>query len=437
MRHKITDVIKGSVCDELGIKPGDLLVAADERPVRDIIDYNYYDGLTKLSLTIINAKHEAIAYDIEKTENEHLGLCFENNLLIERPCPNKCPFCFADQWPKNMPAVFYKRCDDWRSAYIQNKFTTLTDISERDIERIIKYHISPLNISVHATDPVLRGKLLGNSEPSEIMPLLRRLAEAQIKFNTQIILCPDINDGSFLRQTFEDLFTLFPYCASLAVVPVRLTYHRKKLARLRSFTPSEAKHIVEEITKWQESCLELKGSRFIYPSDCFYLLSDIPSPETSVYEDFKQINNGVGLMSRFKQQLNDCLDSLPPWSPDRKVSVVTSISSAKFAKEAANVLSEKYPNVIINIYPITNFFCGESVTEMSLLTGKDIAVQLEGKDLGSEVLISKDMLQKNCGKFLDNISVGDVENWINKKVTPIPCTGDAFAKGVLGIQEDI
>ncbi len=437
MRHKIISVDKNSVCDELGVKAGDILVAINEKPVRDLLDYQYYDAMNELSVTIIEGDtSEAVIYDIEKDDCERLGLHFENDLLTMRHCSNKCVFCFVDQLPKNMRPTLYVKDDDWRMSVLFGNFVTLTNVSEAEIQRIIDQHISPLYISVHATDVELRRTMLGNPKAQDIMSILSRFAQAGIYFHTQVVLCPEINDGFSLRQTFEDLFTLFPYCQSLAVVPVGLTYHRKKLPKLKRFTSTDAKHIVEEITKWQESCLEFKGSRFIYPSDEFYVLANLPVPQANEYEDFVQIENGVGLLAKFKQELIDSLDELLPWIPDRKVSIATGISAAGFIEEMCGILKERFPNLIVNIFPIKNFFFGESVTVTGLLTGRDIAVQLDGKDLGSEVFICDVMLRGEENKFLDDLTTGDVSNWINKKVTPIENNGADFAKAVLGMKEN-
>lgn len=436
MRHKIIGVDENSVCDELGIKPGDVLVAINDQPVRDILDYQYYDAMEELTVTIIEQDtNEAVLFEIEKYPNEHLGLSFENDLLTMRSCANKCIFCFVDQLPPNMRKTLYVKDDDWRMSVLFGNYVTLTNVSEREIQRIIDQHISPLYISVHTTDTELRRHMLGNPKAQDIMGILRRFAEAGIYFHTQVVLCPEINDGFRLRQTFEDLFTLYPYCQSLAVVPVGLTYHRKKLHKLKKFTQPDAKHIVEEITKWQESCLEFKGSRFIYPSDEFYVQANLPIPNASEYGDFEQIENGVGMLAKFKQELVEHITDLPPWIPDRTVSIATGVSAAGFMQEMVDILQEKYPNLKVNIFPITNFFFGESVTVTGLLTGRDIAVQLENKDVGSEIFICDTMLRGENGKFLDDLSVSDVENWINKKITPIENSGNAFADALLGIKE--
>ena len=437
MRHKIIGVDENSVCAELNIKPGDILVAINDQPVRDLLDYQYYDSMNELTLTIIEqGTDEAVLFDIEKYDDERLGLRFENDLLCMRNCANKCIFCFVDQLPPNMRKTLYVKDDDWRMSVLFGNYVTLTNVSEREIQRIIDQHISPLYISVHATDTELRRYMLGNPKAQDIMSILRRFADAGIYFHTQIVLCPEINDGFQLRKSFEDLFTLYPYCQSLAVVPVGLTYHRKKLAKLKKFSDLDAKHIVEEITKWQESCLEFKGSRFIFPSDEFYVQAGLPVPNANEYEDFVQIENGVGMLAKFKQELLDYIPKMPPWIPDRKVSIATGISAYGFMTEMVNILKERFPNLVINIYPITNFFFGESVTVTGLLTGKDISVQLEGKDLGSEVFISDVMLRGENGKFLDDLTVSDVENWINNTVTPIENTGAAFAQALIGIKEN-
>lgn len=434
MRHKIIDVVENSVCAELGIKPGDILISINDAPVRDILDYNYFDSMNELSL-VVETDGEATLYEIEKDDDEFLGLRFEDDLLKLRYCCNKCVFCFVDQLPKNMRQTLYVRDDDWRTSVMFGSFVTLTNVTDAEIDRIIEQHISPLYISVHATDPELRKYILGNKKATPIMDTLRKLAEGGISFHTQVVLCPEINDGHYLRQTFEDLFTLAPYCKSLAIVPVGLTYHRKKLTKLRPFSEAEAKHVVEEISKWQQTCLDMIGSRFIFPSDEFYVLADMPIPSYDSYEDFPQIENGIGLVAKLRQEIIDAFDEMPPWIPDRKISIATGISSEKFIRQMVDLIREKYPNLIANIYPIKNYFFGETVTVTGLLTGRDIAVQLENKDLGSELLISDVMIRDKGDKFLDDMSVSDLSRWLNITVTPTKQSGEDFIRSIIGIKE--
>ena len=247
MKHKITAVAENSIAEELGIKPGDYLLAFDEQPVEDILDYEYYQSKESFSMSVMDASGEVTIYDIDKYEDEIIGLSFENDMIKLRHCCNKCLFCFVDQLPPNMRSTMYVKDDDWRMSFIMGNYVTLTNLRKGELERIIRQKISPLYISVHATDTELRAKLLGNPKGGEIMPLLEKLAQGGIDFHAQVVLCPGYNDGFQLRKTFEDLLVLHPHCKSLAVVPVGLTYHRARLEKLRRVMPSDAAYILAEI----------------------------------------------------------------------------------------------------------------------------------------------------------------------------------------------
>jgi len=437
VRHPIIDVLKGSVCEELGIKAGDVLIAINNQPIEDMLDYQYYDAQEKLTLTIQDKKNEVTLYEVEKYDYEHLGLCFENDLLTTRHCANKCIFCFVDQLPPNLRKTLYVKDDDWRLSVLMGNYVTLTNMRDKEIERIIDRQISPLYISVHTTNPELRKYMLSNPKAGELMPLLKRLAAGGIKFHTQVVLCPDVNDGFHLRQTFEDLFVLHPNCLSLAVVPVGLTYHRKGLTKLKKVDTAMAQHVIEDIHKWQDKCLEMKGTRFIFAADELYLTAGKPLPDYDSYEGFPQIENGVGLLVKFERELTDELPSMPPWIPDRKVSMACGTSAEPFFRKMCAKLNELYPNLKVNIYPIKNYFFGESITVSGLLTGKDIGVQTDGRDLGSELFISKCMLRAGTDIFLDDVTVSGLSGWINKKVTPIDNDGAAFARYITGTEEPI
>lgn len=435
MRHKISSVTEGSVCHELGIKAGDMLISINDKPVEDLLDYQYYDALENLNITILNQKNEVILFEVEKFENEHLGLCFDNDLIDMRRCNNKCIFCFVDQLPQNMRRSLYVKDDDWRLSVLMGNFVTMTNVSEREIQKIIDRKISPLYVSVHTTDTQLRQTILGNEKANDIMPILKRFADAGIIFHAQVVLCPDVNDGFNLRKTFEDLFVLHPACASLAVVPVGLTFHRKGLTKLKKVDQAMALHLIEDIEKWQEKCLDMKGSKFIFAADELYLIANKPLPSYDSYEDFPQIENGVGLLAKFERELDEELPFLPPWILDRTVSMVCGVSAEPFFRKMAEKLNVHYPNLKLIIYPIKNYFFGESITVSGLLTGRDIGVQTDGKEMGSELFLSKGMLKADTELFLDDITVSALAGWINKKVTPVENDGGAFARAITGTEE--
>lgn len=436
MKHKIIGVLENSIAEELGIQAGDYLLGINGKKVEDVLDYQYYESLDQLSVAIEKQNGEAIIYDIEKDDDEMLGLCFEeDDMLKVRRCANKCIFCFVDQLPANMRSTMYVKDDDWRLSFMMGNFITLTNLSERDIQRIITQKISPLYISVHTTDPQLRVQMLGNKNAGQLMNILQRFAQNDIYFHTQVVLCPEINDGYQLRKTFEDLLVLHPHCMSLAVVPVGLTYHRRGLERLKRFDQQTANHVLEDIERWQENCLSLKGTRFIYAADELYVTANRELPKYETYENFPQLENGVGMLAKFEHELDGAIAELPPWILDRTVSIACGVSAEKFIRRMCDKLCKKYTNLTVHVYPVRNFFFGDSVTVTGLLTGKDIAVQLEGKKLGEELLISRTMLRAGTETFLDDITVSDLASWINHKVTPVDNDGEAFAYAVLGLEK--
>ncbi|MBR3750485.1 MAG: DUF512 domain-containing protein [Clostridia bacterium] len=436
MKHRIIAIEENSIAEELGLQVGDYLIAFDEQPVEDILDYQYYESLNSFSMTVQDGRSgEAVIFDIEKDDDEILGMRFENDMLKLRHCCNKCIFCFVDQLPSNMRPTMYVKDDDWRMSFIMGNYVTLTNLKEKDIQRIIKRKISPLYISVHATDPELRSQLLGNPRGGELMDILRRFVEAGIEFHAQVVLCPGYNDGFQLRKTFEDLLVMYPYCKSLAVVPVGLTYHRAGLTKLRRVTGSDAQYILDEIEQWQKKCLEMKGTRFIFASDEMYLLAGRDIPRHDTYEDYAQLENGVGMLAKMEHEVEEALadPERPPWILDREVAIACGVSVAPFIRKLADKITDIYGNLNLHVYPIKNFFFGESVTVTGLLTCKDIGVQLEGKPIGRELLISKSMLRQGENTFLDNLTVQDLSGWLCKPVTPVENDGESFVKALLGV----
>ena len=434
MKHKITAVAENSIAEELGIKPGDYLLAFDEQPVEDILDYEYYQSKESFSMSVMDASGEVTIYDIDKYEDEIIGLSFENDMIKLRHCCNKCLFCFVDQLPPNMRSTMYVKDDDWRMSFIMGNYVTLTNLRKGELERIIRQKISPLYISVHATDPELRAKLLGNPKGGEIMPLLEKLAQGGIDFHAQVVLCPGYNDGFQLRKTFEDLLVLHPHCKSLAVVPVGLTYHRARLEKLRRVMPSDAAYILAEIEDWQKRCLEMKGTRFIFAADEMYLIAGQDVPKYETYEDFCQLGNGVGMLAKMEREVTETLEDplLPPWITDREISIACGVSVAPFIRKMAQKVQERFPNLSVQVYPVRNFFFSESVTVTGLLTCKDIAVQLEGKKLGSELLLSKSMLKEGKDTFLDDLKLEDLKGWLNTDIRPTDNDGESFVYSLIG-----
>lgn len=429
----IKEVLPGSVGEELGLQAGDRLWALGGHPVCDILDYQYYNAQEKLTLTAVKAG-KAAQFEIEKYTDETLGLVFEEEGLRPRPCPNKCIFCFFDQVPAGMRFAAPVKKDDWRQSFLKGSFVSLNNVDEEELERIIRQKRSPLYVSVHATNPEMRARLMNNPAAGNIMNKLRRLAEGGIDFYAEVVLLPDYNDGYCLRQTFEDLLVLHPRCRGLAIVPVTLTIHRRGLARLRRISEQQAEYLLDDIERWQDKCRAVKGTRFLFAADELYLRAGraLPAPES--YEGFPFLRRGVGNLAKFKAEFEEGLKKMPPWVLDRQVSLVVGTTPYPHIKALCDRLSQQYPNLTVYCYPVRNFYFGESVTATELLTGKDIGVQVEGKKLGSELFIPASML--TGGQFLDNVSLPSLGAWLNVPVTAVAEDGAAFAFALAGVRPE-
>ena len=417
------------------VLPGDELRYINRHEIHDVLDYKYWAYDRSLTLEF----RDAGTIRLRKKEGEDLGLNFET-YLMDKPtgCSNRCIFCFIDQLPRGLRKTLYFKDDDARLSFLTGNYITCTNLSERELQRICDLKVSPLNISVHATDPELRAKLIGNPRGREIMDILRRFAAAGIFMECQIVAVPGWNDGAALQRSLEDLAGLYPHVSSVSIVPVGLTCHREKLTPLSPYTPEQARATIAQVESFAAECFEKYGSHIFYCSDEMYLRAGLPLPEDEYYEDYAQLENGVGMLAKFERELTEILPVLPPWIIDRKVSIACGASVAPFIKKLCDMLKEKYYNLDVYIYPIHNHFFGESVTVTGLITGRDIAVQLDGQPLGDELLISRSMLREKDDEqhFLDDLTVKDVSNWINHKITPTENDGAAFALAVLGLDED-
>ncbi len=434
MNFRIAEVESGSVAEEVGIRAGEYLLAIDGRPIADLVDYACAQRRKRLSLVIRDSAGEIVQYDIAKTEQETLGLRFGKEILKPRVCENQCAFCMAAQLPHDANKELFPRYDDWRRSFLYGEWATFSNLTRRDLERIAALQAGPLYVAVHATDPEVRASMLGNEDAGEIMPLLEMLAQRNVDFYASVTICPDINDGFILRKTFEDMLVLFPHCKGLCISPVRLTYHRRGLTRLKRVEQQTAAYILDELARWQEKCFEMKGVHFIYATDEFYSVAGKEIPKKEVYDDYPLYEQGVGRLSKMNFEIEQCMEELPPWILDREVSLICGVQLVPYLNKSIGILQERYANLTVHVYGIRNFFFGESVVSTRMLTGKDIAVQLDGKRLGSEVIIFDNMLPDG-EHFMDDLSVDDLSQWINKPVHPVNPSGKSFACAVLGLEQ--
>jgi len=413
----IEKVNPNSIAEEIELAPGDKVISINGKKIEDLIDYQYMCADEYLELYVIKKNGEEIIFELEKNYDEDLGLVFAAATFDGiHPCQNRCLFCFVDQMPKGMRPSLYIKDDDYRLSFIHGNFVTLTNLTESDVKRIISLHLSPLYVSVHATDPEVRKLLLGNPNAGKILEQLEVLASAGIQMHTQIVLCPGINDGKILDKSIQDLAKLYPNVLSLAVVPVGLTKFREGLFELDTFNYSTSRDVLRQITNWQKKLLPVLGTRFVFPADEFYMLADIPVPSVDDYEGFPQLENGVGLVRLFLEEFYEYENAIPEFiSKKRSISIAYGLSPSKILSKLVDRLNQ-VKNLTVYGYPIPHRFWGEKVTVTGLLTGSDLIAELKGKKLGDTLYISEAMVRKEGGLFLDNMTVEEVASLLNVKI---------------------
>ena len=425
MAVKITGITPGSPAERAKIQSGDVLISINKNAITDVLDYRFYMTDTHLDLLLHNEAKEVRTVSLRKGEYDDLGLEFETYLMDKQMgCHNKCIFCFVDQTPKGMRPSLYFKDDDTRMSFLFGNYTTLTNLKDGDIERIIKMHISPINISVHTTNPDLRVEMMGNRYAGEKLRYIKMLTDNGIKVNSQLVLCPGINDGEELERSIRDLSALCPNLQSIAVVPVGLTKHREGLYPLRCFTAEEAKQVVETTERWGDLLAQNNESRIVYASDEFYLLAGLPILEPEFYGDFDQLDNGVGLMALLEQEFNSALLQAGEFNEEKQITIATGELAYPMLCRFAQKIMDRFPTVKVGVEKIVNDFFGHTVTVAGLVTGQDLIAQLKGKDLGAELLIPSTMLRHEQDRFLDNVTREEVEEALS--VTLITTENDGF-----------
>ena len=413
------------------IVPGDVLISIDDKEIEDIFDYRYLVENEEIVVLIRKQDGEEWELEIEKEEEEDLGLEFENGLMDEyRSCRNKCMFCFIDQLPKGMRETLYFKDDDSRLSYLQGNYVTLTNMSDHDIEKIIRYRMEPINISFHTTNEKLRCEMLHNRFAGEALKKVDRLYEAGIEMNGQIVLCKNVNDKEELDHTIRDLLKYRPYLTSVSVVPVGLTRYRKGLYPLEPFTKEDAVEVLRTIHSWQEQIYKETGEHFIHAGDEWYILAEEEIPTEEQYDGYVQLENGVGMVRSFLDEV--CLQSVR----EKEMGAFTlcrllreSLLHRIFRRSRSD--QKKYPNVTILIYPIENQFFGERITVAGLLTGQDLEKQLAEKELGERLLLTANMFKNGETVFLDDVSAEELEKTLQTKINIVQSSGWDFVRAVL------
>ena len=429
----IKSVDSKSPAEKAGLKAGDTLISINKNDIMDVLDYRFYQNNAKLKIEYIDDKGKIKHKRIKKQDYEELGLNFETYLMDKQhSCLNKCVFCFIDQLPKGMRDSLYFKDDDSRLSFLFGNYITLTNITEHEIERIIKMHISPINISVHTTNPELRVKMMKNKNAGKVLSVIKRFNDSGIKINCQLVLCPGYNDGEELKRTLSDL-TELQNAECIAAVPVGLTKYRDGLADLVPFNPRTAAETIDIIDRYGEECIKKYGSRRIYASDEFYLLAKRQMPDADYYGEFLQLENGVGLWALLLKEATDAIaEEEYKLEQKRKISVVTGVAAYHLITEIVDKCKQKWDNLECKVYKIKNNFFGEKITVAGLVTAADIKEQLKGENLGEELLIPAVMLRKEGDMFLDSITLNELSRDLGVKITPVDNDGYSLIDALLG-----
>lgn len=461
--HRIRSVEPDSIAWEMGVEPGMYLVSVNGHPLEDVFDYRYFMAEEEVQVLIREENGEETLLEIEKDAEEDFGVEFESSLMDDyRSCSNRCIFCFIDQMPKGLRKTLYFKDDDSRLSFLQGNYVTLTNMSDRDIERIIRYRLEPINISVHTTNPALRVRMLHNRFAGDVFPKIAALRDAHIVMNGQIVLCKGFNDGAELDRTISDLTEYLPEMQSVSVVPVGLTRFREGLEKLEPFTKEDACRLIDQVESWQKRILEKTGAlsltqddahrdspvewtptHFIHASDEWYLLAERELPEEERYDSYLQLENGVGMLRLLFREVGDSIgDHLPERAeiPPRRTLIATGLLAADAIRAQAARVEAAFPQIRASVLPVQNDFFGPLITVSGLVTGGDLIRQvrayLEAENDAPEcLLIPVNMLRSGEEVFLDDVTVSDVEWETGLPVRAVGSEGEDFVRALLGLPQ--
>lgn len=418
------------------VRAGDRLLSVNGKPIHDVLDYKFYVYDRDLHLLLARPDGTEYRLHVRKAEGGELGLDFES-YLMDRPrsCANNCVFCFIDQLPKGMRPTMYFKDDDARLSFLLGNYITLTNLSPREIQRIIDLHVSPVNVSVHTMNPELRVAMLRNPHAGESIGIMKRLADAGIVMNCQIVCCPGLNDGRELDYSMQALKDLYPAVHSVSVVPVGLTRYRDGLYPLTPFTPEHAAETIDQVTAFGDRCMAEFGTRIFWCGDELYLKAGRELPPDEFYEEYTQLENGIGMLRLLETEFRSALRLSEDPGP-QNCSIATGTAAAPFLRQLAELASARYPQLSIRVYPIVNDFFGHSITVAGLITGGDLIRQLRGKDLGDRLLISQNMLRRQERDFLDDVTLKEVSDTFGLPVIPVESDGFELWDAICGVVAD-
>ena len=436
-KHKISKVLPGSIGEELELEPGDVLAEINHQAVEDVFDYRYLMNDEYIELLIEKANGEIWELEVEKDYDEDLGIEFENGLMDDyRSCSNHCMFCFIDQMPPGMRETLYFKDDDSRLSFLQGNYVTLTNMSQEDIQRVIKYHLSPINVSFQAMNPKLRCKMLHNRFAGDALKKVDQLYEAGITMNGQIVLCKGVNDGEELEYSLEKLSAYAPVLQSVSVVPVGLTKFRDGLYPLESFEREDAIKVLEQIHRWQRKMYKEHGIHFIHASDEWYILAGEKLPEEDRYDGYLQLENGVGMLRLLDTEVREAVANRDGDDRSYHVTVATGRLAAPYIEKCMEIIREKYPKITFEVIAIKNNFFGEKITVSGLITGQDLTEQLSDRKLGDRLLIPCNMLRSGENVFLDDITVTELSEKLGREIIVVDPAGADLVSAVLDSTEN-
>lgn len=431
MAVKIDGICKNSIAEECGIEKGDIILEINGNVIEDYLDYRFYLSGEYLEILIKKADGNEFLFEIEKYEDEDLGIEFDNYLSDgQKSCKNKCIFCFIDQLPKGLRKTLYFKDDDARMSFLMGNYVTLTNLDEKHLEKIIRMKISPINVSVHTTNPELRVFMMKNPKAAEIMDTLKRFSDNNITLNCQIVLCKDINDKDELMRTMKDLRSL--NVNSVSIVPVGISAHRENLYPMKPFNAEDCSEIIDMVESFAKDTYKKYKSRKFYLSDEFYIKAKRELPSYEYYEDFPQIENGVGMIRNFEKEIYEKISSLSSCSEKRHISLVTGEIMSSFINKYIDDIKEKWYNLKCNVFPIKNNFFGGEINVTGLVTGGDIISQLKDKDLGEMLLIPESMLRFERDMFLDDVTLKELSEKLNIKTVIVSNDGYDFVEKIIG-----